>query len=332
MADALPTGTRRTAPRSMSVAGLQTLLGRVCQREGIWNLKGYLAKAERSSTWKTAPQADVLSEYHVLLKALVLAVPDCVLPIKPLETALRNMYDADVREAGAIRLVCDATSNPRHEAEDVSSTMRMLLSKLWWVYSSADAQRRCLDKASVQQLRNITDILATMDDARRQQGLPSRAAPSYSPRGAAALLAITNGESADSVAGIVAVERPRPSRSASLESIPSGHPSTRTTAPSRVPFPACMGAPNRAGHSRSPQRRGSRSPLRQRRGASPSRARSSTPLHPPQQNQANANSPQFAWAFGGCVRLGSTVTNLAITMRNDAAQVITTECVTSHQC
>ena len=119
----------------MSVAGLQTLLGRVCQREGIFNLRGYLAKAERSSTWKTAPQADVLFEYHVLLKALVLAVPDCVLPTKPLETALRNMYDADVREAGAIRLVCDATSNPRHESEDVSATMRMLLSKIWWIYS-----------------------------------------------------------------------------------------------------------------------------------------------------------------------------------------------------
>ena len=218
----------------------------------------------------------------------------------------------------------------------------MLVSKVRQIYSNADAQRRCLDKASVPQLQNITDILTTMDDARRQRGMPSRAAPSGTPHEAAALLAITNGEAADSVAD----ERPRPSRSASLESIPLGHPSTRTTAPSRVHFLACMGAPSRAGHSpgtrserETPQRRGasrSRSPRRQRRGASPSRSPrrvlSTTPLQPPRQNQAKGNSPQFAWAFGGCVRLGSTVTNLAITMRSDAAQVITTECVTSHQC
>ena len=237
------------------------------------------------------------------------------MPIKPLESALRNMYEADVREAGAIRLECDGTSNPRHESEDCGATIRMLLSKVWQIYSNVDAQRRCLDKASVPQLRNITDILTSRDDARRQRGMPSRAAPSSTPHEAAALLAITNGEAADSVAD----ERPRPSRSAS----------------------ARMGVPGRAGHSpgtrserETSQRRGasrSRSPRRQRRGASPSRSPrrvlSTPPLQPPRQNPAKGNSPQVAWAFGGCVRLGSTAANHAIAMGSDVARVVTTQCV-----
>ena len=61
---ALPASNRRVAPRSMSVACIQPLIGRVCHREGVLNLRRYLSHAAHTTSWKTAPQPDVLSRYR----------------------------------------------------------------------------------------------------------------------------------------------------------------------------------------------------------------------------------------------------------------------------
>ena len=82
----------------------------------------------------------------------------------------------------------------RHDSEDCGVTIRMLLSKVWWIYSDQDAQRRCVFRATVGQVHRIKDILDVLHEARSTNMLPARGAVMTSRIISNGLLAITNGE------------------------------------------------------------------------------------------------------------------------------------------
>lgn len=121
-----------------------------------------MADLKRETTWKTAPRANLLSQYAPLFSVLAEICPCGVLPPKRTAMAL---------------LACNRRKPINFSGqsdvpwvEDMSGVIRACFAKYRDLATSPDAARRCLNKASTADKMSIEGVLAKLGSTRLAHG------------------------------------------------------------------------------------------------------------------------------------------------------------------